>query len=186
MPVSGTSNPKLLPYSKTLNIDDVPEIRGKFCYILDDYPDNGFSLLIYRKDETVYFTFGSYSGEEFDMLTHTEFRVQISKVLKNIQNYINLLKLTRVKMIQLYFAVDNDNVLLVDARTHYNKFLGPGMLKDVIAKCGIGTPNVVYIKELTDELINELKTSNKKFIVKTSLPKLMVRNDDVEHVKARI
>jgi len=186
MSASGISDPKLLPYSKTLNIEEVPEIKGKFCYILEDYSDNGFSLLIYRKDDTVYFKFGSYDGNEFDMLNHTEYREQISKVFQHIHNYINLLKLTRVKMLQLYFAVNGSSVMLVDARTHYNKYLSPGMLKDVIAKCGISPPNVVKIEELTNEVISNLKSSGKRYIVKTSSPKLMIRNEDVEHVKARI
>ena len=185
MSVSGIS--KVLPFNAIQPVDEVKEIMNcGAAYILDSYEDDGFSLLLRISKEGTSFKFGSFSGDELDVTEDIKYKNHISDLLKNnIDKYIDLLKTVRVNQIQLYFAKYNDGIALVDARPFFNKYLGPGMLRDIISKCGIDVPKTIELVPLvTQEILDKYKGTN--FVIKPATPKSIVRGDDVVPLSARI
>ena len=184
--MSGTS-PEILPYHAIQHIDLVPELVGQFVYVIDNYNTNGFSVVIY-KDKDIKFLFGDFSGRVLDPLSDCEFLTNIDVFMSTYLNkYVEFVQIANVPMIQVYISVGHDDMWLVDARTHYNKYVGPGMLRDVFSKFGLKIPN--YIESgcfLTDDKIKELKGLNTKLIIKPSSFKIIARDDDVRPMYARI
>lgn len=184
---SGLSNqPKILSHSDVLGIDNVPEILGKFCYVLESYPNTGFSLLLYRDSGNINFKFGTFDGTEIDVLNNTKYRNYIDKVFKKVGEYIRLLKLVNVSQLQLYFTIKNNKLFVIDARTHFNKFLGPGMVKDIIAKCGVPFVKVLSTEQIDQDIIDRLKSTGEQYVIRPSYPKMIVRDGILEPLQARI
>lgn len=181
--MSGISKP--LPLYTVRPYKEVNEIFNcGAAYIFDNYQDDGFSLLINTKED--YFKFGSFNGEELDIVGDIKHKILISDLLENnISKYLEMLKAVRVTQIQLCFSLYNDKIALTDARPFYNKYLGPGMLRDVIAKCGINIPNIIdIVPSITQEIIDKYAGTN--YIIKPSLPKYIVRDEEIEPLSARI
>lgn len=183
--MSGMS--EILPYHPIKKLDEVPEIVGQYCYVLRDYPDDGFSLLLGVNEEgKLFFKFGDYDGNIIDLSKDHKYSKHIQKVLyEHMNKIVNLIGLVKLKMCQIYFAVSKDELIVADVRTHYDKFSSPGMIKDVISKAiGIPGPAVIKIDTITDELLDEISDGN--YVIKPSYPKVIPRNEDIEPLRARI
>jgi len=179
----------VLPYNKILNIQDVPELKGQFVYVMNDYEDDGFSVVIYKDDGNIKFSFGDFNGNKLNPINNKCKNLEyIDKFLAGpLRKMSSLLVVTGVKSMQAYVSISNEEMILIDIRTHYDKYVGPGMLRDVFGKCDIKIPSYVETGcYLTDDKIKELKKSPKKHIVKPSSFKMIARDDDVQPMYARI
>lgn len=187
MSTHGISNTKILPYNSIQPVSEVKEILGcGAAYIFDNYDDSsGFSLLLSVKPE-VSFKFGDFEGNELDIVEDVKYKLFISDLLKdNINKYIELLQSARVPQAQFYFINYKDRPALIDCRPFYNKFLSPGMLRDIISKCGINVPEIIdIVPSLNQEVLDKYKGTN--FIVRPSSPKYVIRGEDVCPLAARM
>jgi len=179
---------KILPRPRIRDFNDVPEVKGQFCYVFEGCDDDGFSLLIYKNDKEYAVKFGEFDGTEIDVLQKPEHRFlqYISDIMQySINSYIEVLNLIRIDRIQLFFAPDkNKKLRIVEAMTHLNKYQSPGMIKDVLSKCGVPSPEIHSVEVLTDEIIENL--SGGGYLIYPSSPKFMTRNNDSEPVRAKL
>jgi hypothetical protein len=178
--------PKLLPYPKILNFNDMPQLRDKFCYVVKSYPLDGFALLIYRNNQQVHTQFARFSGECLDPTTKGQYSDMIVYILSNYyQKLATLMKYININQAIYYFSENNNELKLVDIRVSLNKFCGPGWIQDFVPKLGIPTQELIGkpIHLIEDNLKKiQDKTgeySNNTFIVKPSAFKFMVHGDEV-------
>ena len=156
-PQSGLSKPiGLLAYPPLAH--DIGLVRGVFCYIIKPYKLSGISCLIARSDGDVRITVGDFRGNAIDLLAKSSIAVIANEFLKQyLAILIQYTKLVGVDKIIYYFSLRDDNTLvLVDARLSINKFLGPGMLRDVFGK-RLPTQEVKGIEVLSNQLFEQLQ-----------------------------
>jgi hypothetical protein len=178
--------PKLLSYPRILNIDDMPQLRDKFCYVVKSYPLEGIALLIYRHNQQINTQFGRFNGECLDPTVNGPFSTIITNILSNYyQKLAMLMKYININQAIFYFSECQGELRVVDIRVSLNKFCGPGWLQDFVAKVGIPTQELVgkpvhliedNLKKIKDK-IGEYSTG--AFIVKPSAFKFMIHGDEV-------
>lgn len=159
---SGTFElPTLLPYPSILKLEEFPGTKGRFCYIIEHYGHEGISCLIFRdpKEDNIVIQLGDWKGNTFDLGDVKSPQAEISN--KFLQMYgaklIELMRHAKIEQALYYITINSDcNYMLADVRISYNKFLGPGMLRDVFGKI-IETPKVLEIKAIDDDTIKALQ-----------------------------
>ena len=166
--------PDILPYPELKKFDDIPEIKDQFVYVIRSYSTKGLTVLIYRKDGNVYFKFGDFSGKTIDV-NNKSAKIFLEKYSAK---FVELMNLVKIPQAIHYFTVEKDLLRLVDVRTSLNKFVSPGMLKDLYGKI-VETQEVVKTVQLNSETISGIK-GNKgnykgSFIIKTSAFKTITR-----------
>lgn len=180
---------KVLPRSKTRDVKNVPEIRGVFCYVVEDCDDDGFSLMLKRKNkDEIEFKFGDFDGNEIDIMAEHEYKKYISSLFENecIDKYIKMLGLLGVEQIQLCFSfTKRGDLRLIETMTHLNKYQSPGLIRDMLASCGVPNPDVRSIDIIDDEIISTLSDEG-GYILYPSYPKFISRDGKSELMKARI
>jgi len=82
-----------------------------------------------------------------------------------------LMEKARIPQAQFYFSGDK----LVDIRTHLNKFVGPGMLRDLCGKV-LPTQDIVDIQPLSKDVLAGI---NRCVILKHSSFKVIVRGNQM-------
>lgn len=138
--------PQPLSYPEILDANDyLDDIIGNFYYVIHDYKP-GFSVIIKRDGENVGMSFSDWDGNDITIDEYKEFIEQHS--LKIVQ----IMSFGGIEQAQYYF--DNKN-LLVDVRVAANKFLGPGILRDVFSP-NIECQEVFSIDTISEELFNKL------------------------------
>jgi hypothetical protein len=138
---SGTSDiiPSLLKYPKFLTLEEAPSIGNTLCYVTKYYGESGISVLIRRcpeKDEVVV-VFGDWFGNKLDL--HGEQATEHYKIIDNfIANQLNkimtLMTYVKLSQAQLFFGIENSQLVLVDIQLSINKLAGPGMVRDLFGQ----------------------------------------------------
>ncbi|KKK63793.1 hypothetical protein LCGC14_2990730, partial [marine sediment metagenome] len=64
--------PDVLPYPSIKSIDDMPELHGRFVYIIESYPETGLSIVISRQIEHIFIRIGDFAGNLIDPTKQTE------------------------------------------------------------------------------------------------------------------
>jgi len=146
---------KILPYPVLSN--DISLLKGVFCYIVEWYAQTGLSCLIDRKDGNR-ITTGDWSGNTVD-LSAEDSTALLARLF--IQQHAALLleftKIAGVEVAQYYFVViDGTKFRLVDVRVSANKFLGPGMVRDVFGQ-RFDTQRVIKIDYLNEQLAVQIE-----------------------------
>lgn len=151
---SGISKlPQVLKYPQLLSFDELQEnIRNIFCYILRDYGQNGLSVLIYRqpnKDQVVVIC-GDWDGNNLDITDGSDLSKIASKFIQDsVSIFINTMRIIKVEQAQFFFAIADNDLILVDIQTAINKLVGPGMVRDIFGKV-FKTQEVLKIEVLDD------------------------------------
>ena len=171
---------KLLKSPRLLELSDVPQIRGVFCYIIRHYGGGGLSVL-YERDkvnDTVSMQFGDWDGNILDLQRdipggvnrHTDgpapeqpqFEWALDQALKVLaHDYYNqyalsvltLLSTLGIWQAQLYLT---SKLVLADVRISINKLAGPGMLRELFSKI-ISTPEVLKIEVVDDRVLDAIR-----------------------------
>ena len=165
-PSSGMSNvPTIVPYPKIAHIEEVPEIKERLVYIIEGYKLDGISILLFFQDGGLGMRVGDWDGNLFDEKKTKEIGVNYTEIL------CALMVKARIKQAQFYFSGDQ----LVDIRTHLNKMVGPGMLKDLCGKV-VPTQNVIDIQPLSEDVLAGI---DRYVILKHSSFKVIVRGDEM-------
>ena len=139
----------LLPYPPLS--DDLNLVRGIFCYVIEAYKPFGISCLVQRSDGKVQVAIGDFDGKPINLAANSSEAILANSFAKQ---YVGLLveftKLVNVGKVLYYFSISDDTTMkLVDARVSINKFLGPGMLRDVFGK-RIPTQETILIEVIDD------------------------------------
>jgi len=157
---SGISNetlPDVLKYPNLINFDTHGEVvRNIFSCIFPHYGYDGLSVLIYRQPkpkENVVVLCGDWLGNKLDIVdvpNPSRMTELASEFLTNDAiRFFELFNVIGIAQAQLFFAIDDDGLLLVDVQLSLNKFASPGMVKDIFGKV-YRTPNAVKIEMLDD------------------------------------
>ncbi len=177
---SGTFElPEMLPLEDASPISKIPMIIGQFCYILKDYKP-GLSVVMRFDGEHSGFSIGDWTGNHYT--PESKEWPQCAELLMKVHSPI-LQTLINIKVPQAQFYFDNEGKL-VDMRTSINKFVGPGMLRDIFGNL-LPIQETIEIVQVTDEKIDEVK-KNGGAIVKPSMFKTMVVKNDPVPLYARI
>lgn len=168
--------PDLLAYPEIKKFNDIPEMHDQFVYVIKSYPtNNGLTALVYRKDGNVHLKFGDFSGKVVDSYDNKGIKLFLEKYCSKL---VELMSLIKIPQALHYFVVEKNILRLVDVRTSLNKFIGPGMLKDLYGKI-IDTQEVVKTVQLNSETIEGIKADKGSYkgglILKTSAFKTITR-----------
>ena len=171
--------PDLLPYHNMLAYDKCPEIKDIFCYIVKEYMP-GIAVVIKLQDKDVVFIVGDWDGNRVgpkdniwaqsqDFLAHTAYK--FAKIMEHIG------------LGQAQYFIDSGGAL-VDAQLSLNKFMGPGMLRDLF-NSAIKTQEVESMAVINADKAKELRKLGAR-ILKPSRYRFYVRDDKVLPLYARI
>ena len=139
----GTSSlPEILPYPKLLSFESTKSIHDIFCYVIKHYGNDGLSVLIYRvpSDDDVYIVCGDWYGNKVDLVVDENgdapllYEPAVGFLENHAVDFLNMMRLVKIEQAQYYFAIHNDELVLVDMRLSLNKFAGPGMIRDIFGK----------------------------------------------------
>jgi len=167
-----TDIPSLLAYPDILEFKELTKhIRGKLIYPIKYYGLDGFSIVIYRDKEDVCTRIGDWDGNIINLEKHSKGPEIVEYLNENLRAILTIMKYVNIPQAQYYFSMDKD-IRLVDVRVSINKFMGPGMLKELFEK-------TVKVQELiakpiliNDENVSLIKEGQGPFkgnvIVKTS------------------
>jgi len=174
MPQSGTFDiPTLLSYPHIAAVDDCPQIIGKYCYIVEGY-QAGYSIIFKSHAGTSGVSFGDWSG------THNEACAE--QFLSDfVPKCIELMRCIRLPQMQVFISAKG---LLVDVQRSLNKFIGPGMLRDLFHNI-IETQKIVAIDIANQSKIDQLKSSG-NYILKPSKFRYYEMGDNILPLYARI
>ena len=191
---SGTSKvPAPLAYPRILDLEDIPEIKGQFCYVIKGYPENGLAITIYRDIEegSVYLSINDWDGNAINLAdeNHPYQWAAIDFAQNDSSKFVAIMQSAAIVKMILYISVDGDDLKLVDLRASLNKFYGPGMIRDLFAKI-YPTQDVVKtiaLDEATLEAIERGEGSYKgNLILKCSKFKTIVREKEMLPLYARV
>lgn len=171
---SGTSNPQLLKYPTLLPLCD--SIHNRLCYVIEHYGHEGLSVLVHRRpaQDQVAVICGDWQGNLLDLqgsgpqqlLDHAK-RFLNSECVK----FINIMRLIKLEQAQFYFSTQGDKLTLVDIQVSLNKFVGPGMLRDIFGKI-CETQQVIKIEPVDERVLeciaNRTGSYSQDIIIKPS------------------
>lgn len=129
------------------------------CYVMQHYGDNGLTLLIYRDKKTAQIVVqcGDWDGNNID-LTDGSKQADTGKLLLNehLENLLGVMKYAKIDQAQVYFAICDEQFMIVDVQTAINKYSGPGMIRDIFSKICM-TPQILKIEPLDERAINAIR-----------------------------
>lgn len=159
-----TKLPKVLPYPKFFGIEHLDNVKNVLCYVIEDYGIKGMSILITRnpKEDKSILLLGDWDGNVVDPKVMPE--SYNSLVSTHMQNIITTMRLINIEQAQYFF---DDKSRLVDVQVGINKFLGPGMLRDIFGRM-FDTQEISCIKVIDDDYISALKSTGQHKIIKPS------------------
>ena len=178
---SGTSRivPAMLPHPEPLS--DTNLVSGMLCYVIKYYQNVGISCLVARNGDNVAVSMGDWNGQTIDLSNTKDSMslVAIDFLQHQAKQLIAISHAAGVKQAIYYFALDTGIPVLVDIRMSLNKFLGPGMVRDVFGKT-FDTQQILKIDIMSEELLEHIKNGAGCFssgvIIKPSRARFMEFN----------
>lgn len=181
--------PDSLPYPDILSVKDVNELKDQFCYVIADYPSDGVSLVIVRQKGDVCVRMADFKG---NMLQPEQKQYDVDVIMKQyVPKLIYTMRCINIAKAQFYFA-NPAGFRMVDVRVSGNKFCSPGFLKDIFGKSGIPLQvDVGRPLRLDEDSLKKIKRKKGdykagKFIIKSSVFKSIIRNDQILPMYGRI
>lgn len=177
---SGTFNVR--PYPSFLSFTNERAISGMLVYVIKHYGKHGLSVTIARnpKDDNVYILWGDWEGNKLDLEDgsgQTNLAIEFTKTV--LHNLLNLMHTVNILYAQFYFAIENNEFVLVDVRASEDKFLGPGFIRDMFSKM-FRVQEVIKIENIDDrmrEYINKgIGSYEGNLIIKPSLYRTVMVN----------
>lgn len=123
--------PDTLSYPEILPLENIKdELINKLVYIIQDY-DDGIALNILINGEDNVIRFSDWDGKLIEPLDN-DLALQITNnYLANILQLLNVIKLSKCI---IYIGRYKNDLAIVDVRTSLNKFVGPGMIRDLFSQ----------------------------------------------------
>lgn len=184
------SIPTLLAYPKVLPFKDVPELKGMFCYVIEEYPLSGLTALVYRyRDDEgtpiVTWRLGDWDAHVIDMAKDHPLKNMAKNFMLNYSDKVlGVMQKIGLPQAQFYMSAVSNDLVLTDVRTHVNKLLGPGATIQMFS----GVMNVqkqvakpMIIDESTlDKIAKGIKPFNNNIILKPSAFKTITRGRELQ------
>lgn len=165
---SGISEiPSLLPYPSMLKLEEFDGLQDMFCYVIEHFGNTGISYLVSRnpKQDQVIVQFGDWRGNVYDLEDSSNSYAELCRSFFDEygKNLIYFMKLCNIDQAIYYITINtNRRFILADVRTALNKFLGPGMLRDVFGSI-IETPTVLTTEHMTRDTLDALRQGKGKY-----------------------
>lgn len=152
--------PKVLPYPYLLPFESTESIHNLFCYVIKHYGNYGISVLIYRHPESdqIITICGDWFGNNLDIVNNND---ELSKVAMSFCNdklliFVEIMKLIKIDQAQFFFAINNNDLMLVDIQIAYNKLASPGMVRDIFNNI-YNTQEVIKTEIIDERAIEAIK-----------------------------
>lgn len=126
---------------------------------MQHYGDNGLTLLIYRDKKTAQIVVqcGDWDGNNIDLTEESNLAISAKQLLNaHLENLLGMMKYAKIDQAQIYFAILEDQFMIVDVQTAINKFAGPGMIRDIFSKICM-TPQILKIEPLDERSISAIR-----------------------------
>lgn len=128
--------PQVLKYPELIS-NKLEHVKDIFCYVLEHYGNEGLSVLVYRrpKDDQVVTICGDWNGNSIDLYEDNELsKIGLDFVQNSLHMLIRMMALVKVDQAQYYFSIKDGELVLVDMQTSLNKFVSPGMVRDIFGR----------------------------------------------------
>jgi hypothetical protein len=159
-----------LPYPAIQHFNDVPAIKDVLCYFIKPYAMSGLSVVVVRGQDGFSIRISDFQGK----IINPDIQPRSNAITTILTRYIPpitaVMKHARIVQAQYYFGGGD---CLIDMRVSANKFVGPGMLRDLFGKL-MPTQETIKIARAS-----HAETANLKAILKPSAYKTIVRGNDV-------
>jgi hypothetical protein len=135
--------PSFVDYPEFFNVREYSSLfNNLFSYIISPYPiDNGYSIYIGSRNDYVFVRLSDFKSSELDITDH-----KYKSILKHVDKLLNIMKVAKIRESCYYFSNQNDPIL-VDVMLSANKFMGPGMIRDVFSKT-VPTQEIMSVENL--------------------------------------
>jgi len=173
--------PTLLPYPKIEHIDNCAEIRGIFCYVVKDY-EPGIAAIIKLHEGDIGIVVGDWAGNRASPKNKILWEQSEGFLRHSAYSFVQIMRHIRIDQAEFFISSDG---LLVDAQVSLNRFIGPGMLRDLFSTVS-KTQDVEELTVLDDSKLKKLTSSNNKYILKPSRYRHYVRDNNIYPLYARI
>lgn len=122
--------PDFVDYPELFNVKEYSSLfNNLYAYIINPYTvDSGYSLYIGFRDDNIFIRLADLNSNKLSLSDGSN-----TKILKYVDKLYNVMKVARIREACYYFSNVN-NPILVDVMISANKFMGPGMIKDVFSK----------------------------------------------------
>jgi len=146
--------PDIVDYPKFYDVADNFQIFNKvFCYIINKYDFSGYAMYIGFRNKYSFCRLSDFKSNEID---HNDLNDKSLEILSLQDSFKDLMRHARISDALFYFSV-GDNIKLVDVMLSINKFVGPGMLKDLFGNI-IDTQDVVGTEIIDDSNVHKYKS----------------------------
>jgi len=158
--------PQILSYPIIPTISDCPEIIGQFCYIIEPYKP-GIAVVVKIDGDEQGTAFGDWNGVSIGPSIPiwpvaakflADYNIAVGQLARQI----------KIQQFELFIAEDGR---LIDVQLEINRFVGPGMLRDLFNKI-MPTQVITEIAVVDESKIKVLKSC----VLKPSRIKMSSRN----------
>jgi len=119
--------PKLLKYPQIKDISERSDILNQYCYIIEPY-EPGLSAVVKRVNGGIWVVPGDWNGNETKPDDPSWPAVASLMQSERFEKILESMKTISLDQAQFYFSKDGK---LVDVQLMENKWIGPGMLRDL-------------------------------------------------------
>ena len=151
--------PRYLPFFTTNPVSPGDSVKNVLCYVMQHYGDNGLTLLIYwdKKTAQIVVQCGDWDGNNIDLTDGSKYSDAAKELINtHLENLLGMMKYANIDQAQIYFALYDEQFMIVDVQTAINKFSGPGMIRDIFSKICM-TPQILKIEPLDERAINAIR-----------------------------
>lgn len=166
--------PDFVDYPEFYVISENRHMFGqRFGYIIKPYNfDNVLSWYVGFRGNHMVTRFADNKSNEIN-IAKCEDNHPVKELVKFVTPVASLFHSARIVEALIY--VDSDEMNVVDVMTSANKFLGPGMVRDLFDTI-IGTQEVIEVTEFTDEVIENnpgayFKPSKFRYVLDGNYPR---------------
>ena len=143
--------PEILPYPQLLPAEKAKLLEGKLCYFIEPYPLEGIAAVVFLSKGLFHIKASRWSGTTIsaalDLTKIKKGTPEAEIFAKFMPKIIGIMKYTKIIQAEFYFS---QGKTLVDIRLSANKFMGPGMLRDIFGKV-LETQKVIKTAPVSDE-----------------------------------
>ena len=165
-----TDVPDIVDYPDILSTSEYSSIfNNVYGYVIEPYALEGYSVYCGLKDGNFIIRAADFKSKDIDLSSMPD---GLKKILINGDKFGMMMKISKIQEFLLYFSGKNDPIL-VDIMLSANKFVGPGLLRDLFGKV-VNTQKIIEITTFNDEMVNKnkgkyFKPSSFKFINKDNI-----------------
>lgn len=159
--------PDFVDYPDFYCVDDNKSLfNDVFCYFIEKYENTGYSLYLGFREDCFLCRMADFKSND---IAHSDMNEESLSILSYVETLKSIMLSAKIPDALFYFAKSDDGYVLVDVMLSANKFIGPGMLRDLFEKI-VPTQKVIDIEIVNKESIlkhkgNLIKPSRFRYLV---------------------